>query len=68
MHMLADHWQEDISRVADGAGSAAFAMRRDSTLCVLSAIWIIHEPFDSVASKASRYRFEVNCFDTGDGI
>lgn len=66
MHMLEDHWQEDISRAADGSGSTAFALRKDSALCVFSATWIIREPFDPAAAVATRYQFEVNCFATRD--
>lgn len=60
--MMADGWQEDISRAADGAGSTAFAIRKSTALCLFAAAWSISDLSEPGNLAAGRYKFEVGCF------
>ena len=55
MQLISENWREDISRAADGAGSTAFAVRKEVALCLFSAMW---------SSAASSYELVIRCFDT----
>jgi hypothetical protein len=59
--LLADYWQEDISRAADGPGSTAFAATKDSVACLFSASWTLGDQTDP-EPVASEYRLGVGCF------
>lgn len=59
--LLTEGWRENLSRAADGAGSTAFALSRDSVACLFSASWTLADWTDP-APVATEYRFGAGCY------
>jgi hypothetical protein len=59
--LAARGWQEDLRYAADGPDGTSFALRHDSTLCLISASWDGGDDSDPTYTPSDRYELAIGC-------